>query len=316
MRCIRPTVFLFALAACFPAAADVWTLSDDITPWQVRGSVAGAGDVSGAALGASGSGLLVSDETRVAQTIQFDRAARAVTAGVAHPLLPGEGKELDIEGITASSDGRWFFATGSHAVSRKTGAPQADRRHVFRIAAGEPARRPDVTTLAPVIEADPRLRERLGKSAEDGGMDIEGITERGGVLFFGLRSPSIAGRALVIEVRADDLFSEASRAVHRVHELALGEGTGIRDIARTREGFLLIAGPSGDRAAGAPGFSLHLWDGPGGRLSRVGSLPDSAGKPEALTVLEENDASMIVLVWHDGAKDGGPKEVQLLKRSR
>ena len=183
-------------AVCVPAmAADGWALREDSVPWQVRGSVAGAEDVSGAALGADGGGLLVSDETRVAQVIQLDPASHAVTAGAAHPLLAGKGKELDLEGITASSDGRWFFATGSHAVSRKTCAPQADRRHVFRIPAGGPATRPDVTTLAPVIEADPRLRDCLGKSADDGGMDIEGIAESGGALFFGLRSPSLWPRA-------------------------------------------------------------------------------------------------------------------------
>lgn len=58
----------------------------------------------------------------------------------------------------------------------------------------------------------------------------------------------------------------------------------------------------------------------GGKLpvfcDQVGSLPDRAGKPEALTVLEENDASMTVLVWHDGAKDGALVEMQVRKAAR
>jgi hypothetical protein len=312
MRFTRLKGFLLACMTAFAAAAaEEWTLRGDPAPWRVRAAMEGAKDVSGASLGAPGSGLLVSDETRVAQVIELDRESRTVMAGATLPLLAGKGKELDLEGITASSDGQWFYATGSHAFSRKGGTA---RQHVFRFSARGLSKLPDVATLIPVLESESRLRDCLGKSSDEGGVDIEGIAERGGTLFFGLRSPSVAGHALVIEVKAGELFSKAGRASHRTHELALGEGRGIRDLARTNEGFLLIAGSSGGGGDGAGGFSLHFWAGPEGALSRAGTLPDAAGKPEALTVLDEDASSMSVLVWFDGATSGAPLEIRLSKR--
>ena len=54
----------------------------------------------------------------------------------------------------------------------------------------------------------------------------------------------------MIEVNAEALFTEASKVAHRTHELALGEGLGLRDLVRVDDGFILISGKAAnDRAS-------------------------------------------------------------------
>jgi hypothetical protein len=147
-------------------------------------------------------------------------------------------------------------------------------------------------------------------------LDIEGIAEREGVLFFGLRSPSVEGHGFIIEVKAAELFADAATAAHTTHRLAFGAGFGIRDIARVSDGFLLIAGPSGADES-VCGFTLHHWAGPGGRLTKLGDIQAPAdGKAEGLLVLDETAASLRVLVFFDGAANGAPTLLTLVKSAQ
>lgn len=278
--------------------------------WTVKGEIKEHLDVSGAAL-MEGDAVLVSDETRVLQRIQIDRVARQISAAETLPLLPGKKPELDLEGVTGSADEKVWYATGSHSVARKTGEVQKDRRGVYRIS--KDGRRVTPASLVRLVESDEVLSDSLGKATNQGGLDIEGIAKRGEFLWFGLRAPNLAGQACVIQVGAKDLFTDESRAPHRRHLLALGEGFGIRDIAATRDGFLLVVGPSGTDES-AEGFSLYFWAGPDGNLIRVGDIPvQDTGKAEALLVLDETAIEISVLVFFDGAPDGAPLELKLFK---
>ncbi len=293
-------------------AQENWRV-ETVGAWTVKGEIKEHLDVSGASM-MGRDAVLVSDETRVLQRIHLDQKARQISAAELLPLLPGKKPELDLEGVTSSAEEKVWFATGSHSVARKTGEVQTDRRGVYRIT--KDGRRVTSASLVRLVESDEVLRDSLGKATNQGGLDIEGIAKRGEFLWFGLRAPNVAGQACVIQVGARELFTDESRAAHRRHLLALGEGFGIRDITATQDGFLLIAGPSGTDES-AEGFSLYFWAGPDGSLIRVGDIPvQNTGKAEALLVLDETVLEISVLVFFDGAPDGAPLELKLIKPAR
>ncbi len=312
----RAIVFILSLSVA--RAGGDWRIERGGPVWSVEGTIEGPDDVSGAASLSPGRGVLVSDETRVVQPFRFDMQAKKIVVGEPVKLLAGKGKELDLEAIASSRTGGCYYATGSHGVSRTADAVQPDRLHIFRVPvdAGTGAiktRSIAVTTLAPVIRSDAALRDTIGKASEAGGLDIEGLAEKNGTLFFGLRSPSIEGQAFIIEVRADELFANAATASHRTHRIALGAGFGIRDIVRVSDGFLLIAGPAASHE-GAHGFTLHHWPGPGGKLTKIGDVPPVAsGKAEGILVLGETQTAVDALIFFDGAKNGAPMPLKLIK---
>lgn len=300
-------------------AGEGWRIDGSVHVWSVDGTIKGPKDVSGAASISAGRGVLVSDEPRVVQPFRYDTAIRKIIVEDSTTVLAGNGKELDLEGIAASRAGGCYYATGSHSVARKSGNVQPDRLHVFRVPVNESTGAIKtgsiaVTTLVPVIKSDAILRDTIGKSSDAGGLDIEGLAEKNGSLFFGLRSPSIEGHAFIIEVRAGELFANAESATHHTHQITLGTGLGIRDIAAMRDGFLLIAGRSGNDET-AHGFTLHHWSGPGGGLTKIGDIPVPVGKAEGLMVLGETDATVDVLVFFDGAENGAPTLLHLVKPS-
>jgi hypothetical protein len=318
MNTRRHFALLIASSLALHAHADeAWRIGGSTVAWSVEGSVTGANDISGAASIQAGRGVLVSDELRVAQPFRYDLTTRLITVETPVPLLAGIGKELDLEAIAASRSGACYYATGSHGVARKSGKVQPDRLHVFRlpvdVATGAiKAGSISVSTLLPVLKSAALLRDAIGKSSDLDGIDIEGLAEKDGTLFFGLRSPSLAGHALIIEVQAEALFAHAETATHRIYQLALGAGVGIRDIAAVHDGFVLIAGRSGNNES-MRGFTLHHWSGPGGVLTKIGDLPAATGKAEGLMVLAETDTAVDVLIVFDGAVNGTPTRFEIIK---
>lgn len=293
----------------FTCSAESWS----VTPgpaWTTEGSIVEPRDVSGLTVAQGDEGWLVSDETRIVQRFHLDRDRHALIAGSELRLRPSEGKEFDLEGIATSTDGRWVYTAGSHGVSRKSGKAQAGRGHVFRLST-EGTPKPEETSLMPVIEADKGLHDSIGKDAAHHGLDIEGLAECRGHLFFGLRSPNVRGHAFVVEVSAEGLFKDAHQAQHRTHALELGEGRGIRDLVVVSDGFLLIAGDTGDRPNEA--FTLHHWAMPSGKLETVGTIPASTGKAEGLLLLKETPKHVRLLVTFDGVINGGPIELKLTR---
>jgi hypothetical protein len=139
---------------------------------------------------------------------------------------------------------------------------------------------------------------------------------RNGRLFVGLRSPNLGGCAYVIEISAEDVFSRKLQPDYRLHKLPLGDGLGIREIVAARSCFLIIAGNSGsepsekypeaENYAEGRGYLIFAWDGASPEVHRVGPIPNSPGKAEAMLVLEESADEVTVLVLFDGPKQGRP----------
>lgn len=282
--------------------------------WRVKGKIKKDTDISGAVAVSAKVGLLVSDETRAVQFFQYDREAAKIVAGESVNLMSMEGTEFDLEGISLSSDGRSVYVTGSHGLGRKSGAIAPERERVFRLPISAGTLREKLfqdTTLLPVLMANEKLRDAVRIHQDNGGLDMEGLAERDGSLFFGVRSPSVAGQAFVVEVRADELFADPLKSVQRTHELPLGEGRGIRDLARVSDGFLVVAGPAGS-SEDKSGFTLHHWAGPNQALVTVGGVP-AGGKAEGVMVIEETAAFVDVVVFFDGSENGGATPLRLVK---
>ncbi len=279
---------------------------------SVQGKLTKGKDVSGAACFSPTKAVVGSDETRSLQSVAVDTAAGTLLARGVVPLLTVEGTEIDIEGVAASTSARAYFITGSHSLSRLKMKFEEDRNSVFRLpvtAEGDPLpAEVKKASLRPLLMADPQWRVHVDAAAEDGGVDIEGLAEREGVLFFGLRSPVIDGQATVLEVKADDLF--AGGGSMKKHALALGPGRGIRDIVAVTGGFLVLSGGCGaDRVPkSAEDYQFHFWSGGEGAAPVfIGTLGKTEGKAEGLLVVRDEGKGLDVVVFFDGIKNGGPQ---------
>ena len=243
------------------------------------------------------------------------------------------GKELDAE--AAATDGRHFYVTGSHAVKRSDCQANPSSGHVLRfqrdpatgraLAAADgsalPAGYQHTTRLLSLIAADPQLRDSLGQGRclGTGALDIEALAVRDGRLHFGLRGPTAGGHAFIVSVDAEALFGRADPSL-RVTRVPVGARRGLRDMAVTSQGMLLLTGPDDHAGSDGAGWAIVQWNDrqPPGQPAEVQTLAtldlrkvalgkcDKETKPEALTVLEESATAYRVLVLSDGMCDGGP----------
>jgi len=304
-------------------AAGSWALEWG-QAWTVRGDFAKGRDMSAAAGFGLDQALAASDETRAAQRIALDPATRTLTVHEPLALLPGKGPELDLEGAAASVGQRAYFLVGSQALSRKKAAFERDRGWLFKLPVDEAGRpRPEAVKKADlhlVLAADAELAPFVNRAAEENGLDIEGLAERDGRLFLGLRAPVRDGEATILELGAEELFSGKAGLLQ--HRLALGPGRGIRDLAALAEGagFLILAGPSGGPDGGpsssGAAYELWHWAGPGSPATRLGPLGAAAGKDEAkaeaILLLSQSATAIEGLILHDGPKNGAPHGFRLI----
>jgi len=293
-----------------------WTRIELVDHYSFRGDVLEDTNLSGIACLSDKSCLIGADEGRAVQLVELSRAAKTLKVVRTVPLLRS-GKEIDIEAIAAEGD--FYYIIGSHGISKKQGEQQENRFRIFRLKVnretGEPA---GVTTssLSEVLRSDPVLSEHFQMPLQQNGLNIEGLAVREGRLFVGLRNPSLGGYAFVLEIAADDVFAYKARPKYTLHKLRLGEGLGIREIVAAETGFLIIAGNAGsepsEKYAEAENyekdrdFSLVFWDGKGPDTYRIGAIPNTPGKAEAMTILEQSPDHVTVLILFDGPNQGQP----------
>lgn len=264
--------------------------------------------------------LVVNDEKKYAQAFTIS-GTRIVTAAVMRllpdQLGPIEFKEIDAE--RAAYDAGQFYVVGSHGVGRKSGVANDSAFFVFRFPfdaqTGAPPFSLSDEQVAREIRRSSRLRQAIAetppldrfaeKRLDLNGANIEGIAVRNGRMYLGFRGPVINGEAFIMSVLADAVFSQADLDVE-VHPVALGHGVGIRDLAPTEGGLLILSGPAAD-TPGAP--SLFLWNETSGVLAQVAKLMEpTTANAEGLLVLAENPEFLRLLVLFDGLPDGGPLE--------
>lgn len=290
--------------------------------------------------------------------VVFDEGAQAryaiVKSGLLVPelepvLFRGIDGELDAE--AAATDGHYFYVSGSHSAKRSDCSSNPDSRHVIRMVldpvTGRALQADVVATgrLWQLMQSQSELQPYVGegkclgtapppkapKLAGLQGINIEGMSARGGRLFWGFRGPVIKGAALVLAVNADALFQKlAPNPVDlnaTVTRLALGERRGIRDMVAVSDGLLLLAGPDDDDVSHSAGWAVFWWDGKPDQsviqprllatldLSQVRLRKcDETLKAEALTLLGESSTTYELLVLSDGMCDGGAMAFNISKR--
>lgn len=279
--------------------------------WSTRGFQEDK-DLSGMASWDGVHCLVCSDELRVIQTGIIN--GTSITGGPAITLLPGEGKEVDAEGVTAARGEGCYYVTGSHGVGKKSGGMQASRCMVFRVpvnsATGEPSGGVDSGSLMPWVQGNSVLGRFAGQSLQQNGFNIEGLAYKNGKLWFGVRAPNLNGDVFVIEANPASLFSGAPQA--SLHRLTVGPGLGIREIAALRDGFLIITGAASSDVGRDDSFALFFWS-PGAGARLVGELPNPSGKAEGLYILDDAADHVDVLVIFDGVSGGAPKAYRVAK---
>lgn len=287
--------------------------------------------------------LVVNDEGRFAQFFQI--GDHTIIPGEIIGLLPQEiggkaMKELDAEGVAyaeprAPGAPGHFYITGSHGASRK-GKAQPSRYFVLRFPVDPETGRPTfpfdaegdapqiarTAALGSAIASLRRVGRFAGRRLDENGVTVEGLAILEDEALFGLRAPCIAGHAFVVRTRVDALFSTGP-VTATASRLALGDNTGIRDLARVHDGVLILSGRSNDArgktafnceqpgSAPVPEAQVWFWSGKDGDAARLlGTLPGipRSHKAETLLVLGEDAARYRVLVWFDGVADGGPTE--------
>lgn len=325
---IITSLCLVAISGGSSGAADVddrgakaWARIELVDRYSFEGDVVQGKDLSGLAFVSDRFGLLGADEARQVQVVEMVRPARTLRILETITLLRS-GSEIDIEAIAAEGD--CYYIVGSHGAAKASGQQQQNRYRIFRLQVDPATGRPSgplttslkAASLADVLRADPVLGPHFAQPLQRRGVNVEGLAARNGRLYIGFRGPNLQGDALVMDMRADDVFSGAPRPTCTLHRLRLGPGLGIRDLVAARSGFLLIAGNAGSEpSAEYPDpqdydkdreFFLFHWDGRSAAAHKIGALPKTTGQAEALTILNQTPDSVTVLVLFDGPDGGRP----------
>ncbi len=249
--CLLSTTLFLTVTQGLPAKEEApWRLSGPGKPIKVIGKVLDPLNVSGSA-SIQGGLILACDELHHGvQAGRLDLTKGEIAMDEKEfPLLENAKKELDLEGAAADPEHHRYYASGSCSVKRSSGNDAPDRQWLFSFEAdaktGAPlAGKVSKVSLKDAMKADAFLAEHMDKSAEDLGIDVEGLAFKDGRLWFGLRSPNVNGWGFVVAASATDLMAKKPVVFQRF-ELPLGEDLGIRDIAPLKDGFLLITGPTG-----------------------------------------------------------------------
>jgi Protein of unknown function (DUF3616) len=257
-------------------------------------------------------------------------------------LRPGD-IELDAE--AAATDGVFYYVAGSHGAKRNDCGNNPESRHVVRFrvdpktgralrnARGTLVHYADTDRLWSIMSKTPGLQPHVGdsmclgtQSPKDAprltgkrGVNIEGLAVKNGRLFFGFRGPVADGKAHILAVDADGLFSGDDAHPVRV-SVNVGKGRAIRDLLAVSDGVLVLAGPDDDEKNAGVGWVVLRWDGqessaPDGQIKALAALDlsnvklhscDHEPRPEALALTADKPGEPYqALIFSDGMCDGG-----------
>ncbi|WP_127470006.1 DUF3616 domain-containing protein [Thiomicrorhabdus aquaedulcis] len=235
--------------------------------------------------------------------------------------------ELDLEGLAWQAP--YLYATGSYGLKRKKLKDdlnqkdnlkrlqpielETSRQQLFRIELDNDFNPKEIQTLslADIVKDDPILKPFSGLPSKENGVDIEGLAvSPQGELILGLRGPLLRGN-LVPLLRVT--LAKKSFKVKEVTPLYLElQGRGIRGLSETPNGYLVLAGATGDQPLP---YQVYHWSGENGlpgtdrkanTLRHLCELPEGAGKPEGIQFLAQAAQHIEFLIVQDGLKDGQP----------
>lgn len=314
-RAVLGCAFVLALSAPdLMASQTVWTIDGNLDSDE-SAEISGLRCIAGASHPTC---LMVADETRFARRMELN-GSTLIVGGKVDLLPPSAKKEADAEAVDI--DDGFYYVTGSHGLS-KSGNHQSTRYFVFRIAidpnTGAPGKVEASDRLLAAIQGIPELKDFVDRRIEAGdkplehGLNIEGLAVRDGQAYFGLRGPVTDGTAFVVKTSVQALFGSGPTAAELL-PVKLGQGIGIRDMAKVEGGMLLLTGPEAE----TPGHAaVFFWDGHGTAPKHLADLnlaESEEAKPEALLVLAEQADAYRALVLSDSAVNGEPREYRVPK---
>jgi hypothetical protein len=252
------------------------------------------------------------------KTIQPDRTLDLFT-----PSL-GKEKEADTEAAAYAAGN--FYVIGSHGVAKTNPIYMPNRYFLFQfpVDATNTDQIKSTNALETILASLPELKAAACvrtssvpcRSLQEGGINVEGLAIHEEQAWIGLRAPVTAGQGVVIQLPTKHLFNGETGQV-TLHKLALGEGRGIRDLARVNDGFLVLTGkstPEEENEAPWPATVL-FWRGDQQTTIPIATLTNTASieKPEALLVLAEDKQNWRVLILGEGKGSIEPQEYLLPK---
>lgn len=224
-------------------------------------------------------------------------------------------KESDLEG--AARVGQRIYWIGSHARN-SAGKRREDRQRFFATsldgATVKPVGQPYRDLLADLLAAPSLAALPLADAAQrpaeaKDGFNIEGLAAApDGSLLIGLRNPVPAGRALLVPLLnpADLVEGRGPAKFGTPLRLDLG-GRGVRDIERVGQGYLIVAGPTGDDGS----FALYRWSGQAQQAPVQLPLDLGSLRPEALFAWPDGQLTLLsddggVNIGKQACKDADP----------
>jgi hypothetical protein len=295
---------------------------------KLNGNIAQSRDIS--ALGIVGDYLVIgSDETDRCQILKATDRGYALLKDN-DVVLAADGNEVDIEGIAC--EGRRVYAVGSHAYVRpKLDKEQSYRKNRARIERirYHPSRdllarftlQEDGTlssiekvSLRSVIEANPILRPFARIPDKENGVNIEGLAVKQGRLYLGFRAPILRDNYVPVLTCDFDHVDSAKLLFVNL------DGLGVRDLAATKEGFLILAGPMGN---GPGAYKIFFWNGhdclpgvrrpdPAGEIKELCRIAhEDKAHAEGIVITQENESFYEFLICYDGLQNGGIRRFRL-----
>jgi Protein of unknown function (DUF3616) len=274
-------------------------LISDITPF------AGVPlEASGVAAVPGTDGVLIVDNGRNSQVFWMRLDASGKQVGAIKTIPLGVNIE-DIEGITG--DGTYFYVVSSQSRPKAIASAGLVR---FKFD-------PHSQTVTEVVSIGglknylianvEELRQEADRKGRDGGINIEGLAwdPKQNQLLLGLRSPVIAGQALVVPLKSRD-----SRAAFSANNLEVPDskairlslaGIGIRSIEYDDRSsvFHLISGAPADQSQ--TDFGLWEWNGDRERPGlRETNRFDRRLKPEGIAKVSVGNSRFLIVVYDAG----------------
>ncbi|UTY58512.1 DUF3616 domain-containing protein [Massilia sp. erpn] len=238
-----------------------------------------------------------------------------------------KAKKSDLEG--SATVGQRIYWISSHSLSKK-GEVKPERYRFFAINTSQLPLRTDGQPYTRLLEdlLDTPLAQKYGlkeaagkKPEDDGGLNIEGLTATpDNTLLIGFRNPLPHGRALLVpllnpaeliyakpektDIKPEKADAKPEEADAKRVVASFGEaielelnGLGIRSIEPAGDGYLIVAGPAGDKGS----FALYRWSGKSGELPRKLAVEGLEGlSPEALFAIPGSKNKFVLL-----SDDGG-----------
>jgi len=297
---------------CERSADNSWTVKPDFRGDKARTQL------SGAACNENISRCIAANDEKTYAQFFTVSGSKIIPDASSIDLIAGDD-EPDAEG--AAHAGGSFYITGSHGNSRRKNKPNEQSYVVVRVNAESGAVDARSGKWRSAIFRSEKLKPYAAQPLKDGGpgqaggANVEGVAVWKDRMYLGFRGPSVGKNAYALSAPLGEVFDNSDKEMSaRDHEIALGEKTGIRDLAAVDTGLLILTGPVNepDNEGERVDRSIFHWSPETGKLDRLAQLSPLAkgAKAETLVVLPDNGdkGRFRVLLIFEGIPNGDPFE--------